>query len=795
MTLNSNEQFYRDQRAFADLANEYASGVRRLVFFCGAGPSKDARLPDWQTLVTNLRTELLRPPYTSIPAAEHARIIAEIDQETSPWRKLSYIKRYMTAPSFEAEVRRQLQLKDQPVPSFYKDAWTLKLHGLITLNLDGLASKGFAATKSGSAINDVLGKNAHQYTPIVQLDTPFIINGHGVIDNPSSWVLTEEDLESLSENDGYKELLRIIFSQSIIVYYGISPSDIAASGALRYLKRHGISTTHNYWLKKGLDAHDFEAASDINVRIIQMPPSLSWADGFKTAAGLLKATKPAIPATAPVYSELSPVADHHIAPDALVAMRPNEIRKYLAGIPNKFSHPDGSFSYDAFRQFCVDYDSAITVASRIKLNPPNNQWLDYTIVKEIGGGVFGRVLEATRETERIALKVAREEVRDDESMLRSFRRGVECMRLLKTDNVPGTSRIVDATEMPPAIVMEYIEGITLEHAVKRRLFANGKLEHLDKLRTLIAIANIVASCHEHPRTILHRDLRPSNVMLTGEWWDRKGTAHDIVVLDFDLSWFNDADEGDYLMKNSVALGYLAPEQLEPNSEFSPRNARVDVFGISALAFFVFAEEAPGLYSIGGPDWSRTVHNKLIAFQTGSWKSARSRLARLIVAGSNRSQADRPSVRAFISELNAILNATEGNPPEPQEYWTEELLARAFATDYEWDDTSKIGTVRFPSGLQLKCRADEGQRLIKFKLSYIVGASKQRGQIAKFLKDRRGAVIDALSKVKNSQPEINVGQGIVDGSWVFPEINDEATLNNYVGAIQKAANTFREVLSG
>src|SRR5580700_10726056 len=122
-------------------------------------------------------------------------------------------------------------------------------------------------------------------------------------------------------------------------------------------------------------------------------------------------------------------------------------------------------------------------------------------------------------------------------MLGSFRRGVKSMRILSNAGVPGMVRYHYGFELPPCVIMDYVDGPNLEEAVQSRLLNTWH----DILYTSLEITKIVRSGHNLPERVLHRDIRPPNIILKNFYSD-KNEGYSVTVLDFDLSWHRGASE-------------------------------------------------------------------------------------------------------------------------------------------------------------------------------------------------------------------------------------------------------------
>src|SRR3989337_2606612 len=126
------------------------------------------------------------------------------------------------------------------------------------------------------------------------------------------------------------------------------------------------------------------------------------------------------------------------------------------------------------------------------------------------------------------------------------------MRCLSNRHVEGMVPYHAAFEIPAFVVMDLIVGPDLHKAVESRA-----CEEWDTiLKITVELAAVIRKAHLLPERVLHRDIRPSNVMLKDYYTDPD--AWEVAVCDFDLSWHKDALEQSVLQS---ASGYLAPEQL------------------------------------------------------------------------------------------------------------------------------------------------------------------------------------------------------------------------------------------
>jgi len=173
----------------------------------------------------------------------------------------------------------------------------------------------------------------------------------------------------------------------------------------------------------------------------------------------------------------------------------------------------------------------------------------YKIVSTIGSGGFGTVFlaEDTWIDKKVALKVPHKQNLDFGELLRE-------PRLLATLNHPNIIDILTAEKKENVffIVMEYVPGDTLEAIIAK----DGALDVSRALDYAVQIANAVD--HAHRAGVLHRDLRPSNVIVTDNGM--------VKVADFGTSRFLEiAAHGTTVIGSPP---YMAPEQFQGKAVFA-----------------------------------------------------------------------------------------------------------------------------------------------------------------------------------------------------------------------------------
>jgi serine/threonine protein kinase/tetratricopeptide (TPR) repeat protein len=192
----------------------------------------------------------------------------------------------------------------------------------------------------------------------------------------------------------------------------------------------------------------------------------------------------------------------------------------------------------------------------------------YMLVREIGRGGMGTVFQAIRADgefhQTVAIKVIKRGL-DTDAILRRFRQ--ERHILARLDH-PGIARLLDAGTSPddrPYLVMEFVDGVPL---------ADYQATLREKLSLFTGICEAVQ--HSHERQVLHRDLKPGNILVTAG-----GQAK---LLDFGIAKWLDpelapetAPETEY-GHSPLTPDYASPEQLR----HEPLTERTDVWALGVI---------------------------------------------------------------------------------------------------------------------------------------------------------------------------------------------------------------------
>jgi serine/threonine protein kinase len=200
----------------------------------------------------------------------------------------------------------------------------------------------------------------------------------------------------------------------------------------------------------------------------------------------------------------------------------------------------------------------------------------YEVEREIGRGGNARIFLARDSNgQAVALKILHPELLVSVAADRFLRE----IKLASRLNHPHIARLLDSGEQEWLVyyVMSYAEGLTL----RERLDASRQLSIPETLR--LASDLLDALDHAHGQGIIHRDVKPANVVLSAEG---------AILLDFGIARAVIASGTDQLTRSGIAVGtstYMSPEQITALADIDHRS---DLYSMGCMLFECLAGQPP-----------------------------------------------------------------------------------------------------------------------------------------------------------------------------------------------------------
>ncbi|MCL6449818.1 MAG: PASTA domain-containing protein [Acetobacteraceae bacterium] len=198
----------------------------------------------------------------------------------------------------------------------------------------------------------------------------------------------------------------------------------------------------------------------------------------------------------------------------------------------------------------------------------------YEVVEKIGGGGMAEVYRArcTYLNRPVAVKVLRPEFAGDEEFVQRFQREAEAAASLSHANIVSIYD-VGREDGSYYIVMEYVPGQTLKELIRRR----GRLD----VALAVDIASQICDAlrHAHGQGVIHRDIKPHNILLTP---DLK-----VKVADFGIARAGSPS----ITQAGTVLGsvhYFSPEQ----ARGGPTGAKSDIYSLGAVLYEMLTGRMP-----------------------------------------------------------------------------------------------------------------------------------------------------------------------------------------------------------
>lgn len=199
----------------------------------------------------------------------------------------------------------------------------------------------------------------------------------------------------------------------------------------------------------------------------------------------------------------------------------------------------------------------------------------YEIHELIGVGGMAMVYKAydTKDDRVVAIKILKDEFSSNSEFIRRFKNESKAIAVLSHPNIV---KVYDVSfgDMIQYIVMEYIDGITLKEYIEQQKDITWKEAVFFTVQILQALQ------HAHERGIVHRDIKPQNIMLLQ---DGK-----IKVTDFGIARFSNTETRTMTDKAIGSVHYIAPEQARGDLT----DGKSDVYSIGVMLYEMLTGQLP-----------------------------------------------------------------------------------------------------------------------------------------------------------------------------------------------------------
>ena len=232
-------------------------------------------------------------------------------------------------------------------------------------------------------------------------------------------------------------------------------------------------------------------------------------------------------------------------------------------------------------------ESSLAEAATALLPIEDNSWIGrrvgaYRIVEQIGAGGMGEVYRAFRADDQYRKEVALKVIRagqDSNSVITRFKNERQILASLEHPNI---ARLLDGgttEDGVPYIAMELIEGRPITEYCDQL-----KLSVAERLRIFLQVCAAVQFAHEH--LIIHRDIKPGNILVTTE-----GTPK---LLDFGIAKIVEADPAGGLSEaTQTAFRVLTPRYSSPEQmSGEPMTTASDVYSLGVVLYELLTGRSP-----------------------------------------------------------------------------------------------------------------------------------------------------------------------------------------------------------
>jgi serine/threonine protein kinase len=222
----------------------------------------------------------------------------------------------------------------------------------------------------------------------------------------------------------------------------------------------------------------------------------------------------------------------------------------------------------------------------------------YEFIHEIASGGMG-VLFKARHVQKgnfVAIKVLKGDRQQITDHVKRFKQEAKAATKLHHPNIVTVHEFGFSEQSMPYIVMDFVEGIPLSAHIKQ----SGYIAIPEAMDICLQIADGLD--HAHSRNVLHRDMKPSNIMLS----PAQNAGHQVKIVDFGIAKMLDGEGGSLVTQSGEVFGsppYLSPEQALGKKV----DKRADVYSLGCMLFEMLTGKPPFM----GDSAMSTIHMQIV----------------------------------------------------------------------------------------------------------------------------------------------------------------------------------------